>query len=123
MSVYRFLLLFKFTGVLLYAGGLVARAVSTEIAAQKRAVHRVASPGLLLTWIAGYALSLEVHVSLSELWVLGGLTLSLASQIALVRSVSRHTASPRLGTIVAALLLAIVLVLMIFRPTWQGFAP
>jgi hypothetical protein len=123
MTVYRIFLLFKFIGVMLYGGGVVARIVSTEPAAQKRVVHSVASPGLLLTWIAGYLLSLEVHVPLTELWVLGGLGLSLASQIALVRSVSRHSASPRLHTWLAALLLLSVLALMIFRPTWQGVAP
>ncbi len=123
MSAYRILLLFKFVGVVLYGGGLVARVVSVEPAARKQAVHRVASPGLLLTWVAGYLLTLEVQIALTELWVLGGLVLSLGSQIALVRSVSSHSASTRLNTIVAALLLAAVLVLMIFRPTWHRFAP
>ena len=45
--LYRSILLFKFIGVSMYAGGLVAAFVSTVEADRYRAVHRVASPGLL----------------------------------------------------------------------------
>ena len=123
MTPHRVLLLFKFVGVMLYGGGLVASAVSADPQARRRAVHRVASPGLMLTWVTGYLLTLQVQVALGELWVLSGLALSFCSQIALVRSVSRHSASLRLSTLVAALCLLGALCAMIFRPTWRGVAP
>src|SRR4051812_4306227 len=58
MLLYRTLHLLKFIGVMLLAGGTVGSFVASEPSARKRAVHGLASPGLLLTWLAGYSLSL-----------------------------------------------------------------
>lgn len=117
MTYYRVVLLLKFIGVLLYAGGLVASFVASSLPERKRAVHAVASPGLVLTWGAGYLLTLEQHIPLTEAWILGGLLCSLASQLALVHGVSRNRRT--IGAMLAACVpLLAVLVLMVFRPTW-----
>jgi hypothetical protein len=119
MIYYRLVLVLKFVGVLLYAGGLIASFVASSLAERRRAVHAVASPGLLLTWIAGYLLTLEQQIPLTEAWTLGGLFCSLASQLALVNSVSRDRRTP--GAFLAAFVpLLAVLVLMVFRPTWAA---
>jgi hypothetical protein len=118
MSLYRLVLLFKLVGVLLYAGGLVTAFVSTSLKERKRAVHAIASPGLVLTWAAGYFLTTELHLPMTELWIIGGLGLSLVSQLALVYSVSRDKRTvPAL--LAAAIPLFLVLALMVFRPTWS----
>ena len=119
MAYYRVILLIKLVGVLLYAGGLIGSFVATSLVDRKRAVHSIASPGLVITWTAGYLLTTQLHLPLTELWILGGIVLSLASQLALVYSVARdrRTASA-LVTSVGPLFL--VLVLMVFRPTWAG---
>jgi hypothetical protein len=117
---YRFLLLLKFVGVALYAGGLIASFLTSDLQERKRAVHNVASPGLLLIWVVGYLLSTEISVPLTECWILGGLVLSLASQMALVRSASRDRRT--VGSVLAAAIpLLLVLVLMVYRPTWSMF--
>ena len=116
--MYRLILLFKLVGVLLYAGGLIAAFVATSLKERKRAVHAIASPGLVLTWAAGYSLTTQLHLPLTELWILGGLGLSLVSQLALVHGVSRdrRTVPALLAT---AIPLFLVLALMVFRPTWS----
>ncbi|WNG34995.1 hypothetical protein F0U60_16220 [Archangium minus] len=122
MLTYRMLLLVKFVGVTLYAGGLIGGFVATALVERKRAVHAIASPGLVVTWLTGYLLTTQLHLPLTELWILGGLLLSLVSQLALVYSVSRdrRTVSAFLATFVPFFL---VLVLMVFRPTWPGVHP
>jgi hypothetical protein len=123
MTLYRCVLFFKFIGVLLYAGGLVTSILSSSLEDRKRAVHSVASPALVLVWASGYFLTTQIDVPLTELWVLLGLGLSFCSQLALVRSVAKHQRMPRLASFSACILLALVVLLMVFRPTWQGFAP
>jgi hypothetical protein len=120
--LYHLLHLLKFSGVILFGGGMVGSFVARTPADRKRAVHGVASPGLVITWLAGYLLTLQLGVPLGELWIIGGLLLSFMAQLALLRSVSREEAS--LGGALAALLpLVLVLVLMVFRPTWASLRP
>jgi hypothetical protein len=121
VTSYHLLQLLKFIGVILFGGGMIASFVVTLPADRKRAVHTVASPGLALTWLAGYLLTLQLGVSLSELWVLGGLLLSFTAQIMLLRSATRERT---LGNALGALLpLLAVLALMVFRPTWSSLRP
>jgi hypothetical protein len=118
MLTYQLLLLVKFVGVVIYGGGLVAAFVSSSLAERKRAVHRIASPALLVIWVAGFLLTVKLGVSLLELWIVGGLAFSFVSQGALVRSVVRDARSTS-AFLFAALPLVIVLGLMVFRPTWE----
>ena len=119
MAYYRFILLIKFVGVLLYAGGLIGSFIATSLVDRKRAVHAVASPGLVITWSAGYLLITQLHVPLTELWILGAIVLSLVSQLALVYSVSRDRRTVG-AFVMSGVPLFLVLVLMVFRPTWAG---
>ncbi len=116
---YRIILLVKFVGVLLFAGGMIGSFIATTPVDRKRAVHSIASPGLLITWIAGYLLTTQLGIPLTELWILGGILLSLLSQIALSHSVARE---PRHKAAVAVSLISLLLVLllMVFRPTWSN---
>lgn len=118
MILYRSLHLLKFFGIMLLAGGVVGSFVAGTAVDRKRAAHAIASPGLLLTWLAGYSLSLFLGVALSELWVLGGLSLSFGAHLALLRSVECERSTASVLSVVGPLLL--VLVLMVFRPTWAG---
>ncbi len=81
-------------------------------------MHRIASPALLVIWVAGFLLTVKLGVSLLELWIVGGLAFSFVSQGALVRSVVRDARSTS-AFLFAALPLVIVLGLMVFRPTWE----
>lgn len=116
LAVYRYLLLAKFAGVLLFVGGAVAALAGRDRAGRHHATHRIASPGLLLTWGFGYALVEASGVPLTELWVALGLLLSLAVHVVLIVSVDREgRRGPAL--VVAALVLAI-LALMVWKPQW-----
>lgn len=117
---YHLLHLLKFSGVILFGGGVVASFVAKSKGERQRAVHGFASAGLAMTWLAGYLLTVQLGIPLSEPWILGGLGFSFLSQIALVRSVGHEPVSA--GDRAAALLpLFLVLVLMVFRPTWSSF--
>ncbi len=122
MTLYRLLLVVKFAAVMAYAGGFVSAFVASGIEERRRAVHGIASPALLVVWMAGYGLTTVLHVSMLELWILGGLVLSLASLLALVYSVSRAEVS-KASFCVAGGPLVLVLVLMAFRPTWEALHP
>ncbi|WP_394845447.1 hypothetical protein LZC95_51500 [Pendulispora brunnea] len=118
VSLYRVFLFLKFAGVLAYAGGFAGAFLAGEMPARKRAVHAIASPGLVLTWMAGCLVANESGIGLRELWILGGLVLSFLSLLGLVYSVSRDR---RTGAVfsAAAIPLLTVLALMVLRPTWS----
>lgn len=117
-NLYRFILVLKLVGVIAYAGGLAGAFFAEAPADRRRAVHAVASPALLVVWTTGYALTSQLGVALTELWVLGALVLSLGSVLALVHSVTRERRTPA-AFAAAAIPLVAVLVLMVFRPTWE----
>jgi hypothetical protein len=121
MLIYRLLLLLKFIGVVLFAGGLVASALGGTLAERRRAVHKVASPGLLLIWISGYFLADRLFIPISEAWIVGGFALSLLAQLGLAGSVAREPWRKAPFALAAGSLL-LVLALMVFRPTWGSFA-
>lgn len=121
MVVYHFLHVLKFSGVVLFAGGIVASFVSRAPAERRLAAHGLASPGLLITWTAGYLLSLRLGIGLRELWTLAGLVLSFAAHLALLRSLNRERSALAIA-LVAGPLFA-VLLLMVFRPTWSVLRP
>ena len=121
MLLYHSLHLCKFVGVLLLGGGTLGSLIATSLEDRKRLAHGYASPGLLMTWAAGYSLSLLLHVALTELWILGGLVSSFASHLALVLGLSRSRSRSSVIAVVAPLF--VTLLLMVFRPTWAGLLP
>jgi hypothetical protein len=116
LGLYQSILLLKFVSVLTYSAAMGAAFFASAPEARKRAVHGVASPSLLVIWLAGYLLTIQLGISLMELWIIGGLLLSLISLGALIYSVSIRRS--RLVFCAAVLPLVSVLALMVFRPTW-----
>ncbi len=100
-----------------YADGLVASLLARSRAERARAVHTIASTGLVVTWIAGYLLAAQLGVARTELWIAGALLLSFCSQIARVVGAAREKVSPFIA-VASVLTLLVVLVLMVFRLTW-----
>jgi len=117
-NLYRLILLLKLVGVVAYAGGLAGAFLATAPGDRRRAVHAIASPSLFVVWITGYALTSLLGVALTELWVMGGLLLSLASLLALTHSVTRGRRTVAAFAMAAVPFVA-VLGLMVFRPTWE----
>lgn len=118
-TAYHAALLIKFTGVVLFAGGMFASFVATGLPERKIAVHRIASPGLLLTWLGGAGAAELTAVPLTEAWIIGGLIFSFLSMTGLVIGVSQEKKSKG-WVLFATLPLLIVLVLMVSRPTWAS---
>lgn len=112
------LLVLKFAAVLTYAAGLGARFVASDLPLQKRAVHTIASPALVLVWATGYGLSALLGVPLTELWLVGGLLFSLVSLLVLIYSVSRPMKTAT-AFVLAVLPLLLVLLFMVYRPRWR----
>ena len=117
MSLYGVVLVLKLIAAFVYVGGLLAAFLTSVEAERKRAAHMVASPALLMTWTLGYALALMTHLHFYELWLAGGLVLSLLSQLVLVYAVTRGLRDTRTFAM-AFLPIVLVIVLMVARPTW-----
>ncbi len=122
MTAYQAVLALKFVGIMVLAAGLGAAFICTARQDRKLAVHRVASPGLLMTWLCGYVLLLLSGWPLFELWVVGGFVLSLVAHTILVYSVERDRRglSPLM---MSSLPLVLVVGLMVLRPTWTALIP
>jgi hypothetical protein len=111
-------LVLKLLAVMTYAGGLVASFVSSSLEERRRAAHNIASPALFVIWCVGYTLVWLTDVALTELWIVGGLALSFVANAALVHSVNRDRRTPAAFATCVLPLIAVVMV-MVFKPTWQ----
>lgn len=121
MSLYQLLLIVKFLGVMGYAGGIVAAFATSGEAEGKRALHGIASPALLVTWMAGYSLLAISGLPMFELWPVGGLVFSLASNAALVVFITKgqRTKAAFAWVVVP---LVVVVGLMVVKPEWRVFS-
>jgi integral membrane protein len=108
----------KFLSLLAFAGAVGIALWGSALPQRKRAVHMLASPCLLLVWLAGYALALHLRVPLTEAWILLGFLCSFFAQIVLARTTRQaEVAAPlRFATLG---LLALTVVFMVLRPTWS----
>lgn len=120
--LYRVLLVLKLVSVLAYAAGVVGAFAPRALEDRRRAAHGIAGPSLLAVWVFGYLLAEVTQVSLMELWILGGFGLSTATQGAVSRAVARDLRGWGIFC-AAAVPLVLVLVLMVFRPTWSTLGP
>jgi len=112
----------KYAGVLLFVGGAIAAFVARELEARRVAVHKVGSPGLLLTWAGGYLLSRELDWPFFEPWLLGAFITTVLAQVVLTWSVAREDRRSRGAGIAVALLVVATLALMVWKPTWRLFS-
>lgn len=106
----------KFVGMLAFGMGIGGALLGGEAAQRQRAAYWLATPGFLLTALAGFGLVKATGVSLGAPWISGSLLLSLVALDLTVRSVEpgRPRSVPRaVGTFVA---LIAVVALMVWRP-------
>jgi hypothetical protein len=106
----------KFVGILAFGMGVGGALLGGEAAQRQRAAYWLATPGFLLTALAGFGLVKATGASLGAPWISGSLLLSLVALELTVRSV--EPGRPRsvahvVGIIVA---LAAVVALMVWRP-------
>ena len=105
----------KLVGILAFGMG-IGGALFGDAAQRQRAAYWLATPGFLLTALAGFGLAKASGVSLGAPWISGSLLLSLVALDLTVRSVEpgRPRSLPRAVGIVTALVA--VLALMVWRP-------
>lgn len=106
----------KFVGMLVFGLGIGGALMGGTGPQRQRAAYWVATPGFLLTALAGFGLVKATGVSLGAPWVAGSLLLSLVALDLTIRSVEpgRPTSAARVVGIVGAL--AVVVALMVWRP-------
>lgn len=115
--IWKLVRLLKFLGVIAYGAGAGIGLSAGELQMRKRAVHLIASPALLVTWVGGYLLTLFQGTPLTYAWILGGFSASALGHLLLIRSTRTASLSTRQR---AGVLLPLVLtvLLMVLRPTW-----
>jgi hypothetical protein len=115
-SVWLALRFAKFVGMLAFGMGIAGALMGGTAAQRQRAAYWLATPGFLLTAVAGYGLVKATGASLGAPWIAGSLLLSLVALELTVRSVEpgRSRSLARVLGIVGALV--VVLALMVWRP-------
>jgi uncharacterized membrane protein len=122
MTAYQCVLVIKFLAIMAFAGGALAAFLASDAAARKRAVHRIASPSLLLVWLCGYTLLIMSGGALFELWVVGALLLSFVANTSLAYSATANL-SKKTAMLTITLPIVLVIILMVLKPTWTEIFP
>ncbi len=111
--VFRFV---KWVGVALFAAGVIGAFFPASMRDRQRAVYLLATPGLILSWTAGYGLARHTEVSLGAPWISASLLLSLGTLSLLARFVERDRVAAAPWALAATLGLVGTLALMVWRP-------
>ena len=106
----------KLVGILAFAMGIGGALLGSEGPQRQRAAYWLATPGFLLTALAGFGMVKATGASLGAPWISGSLVLSLVALELTVRSVEpgRPRSTAHMVGIVGALVA--VLALMVWRP-------
>ncbi len=113
---YLALLLLKWASVTAFTVGAAGAVAAGDLDTRRRAAYRLAAPGYVWIWVAGFALARTTGTSLGSGWVTGGMLLSTLALAAAIWVVERED-RPR--TAVAVVLVVSVLAaagLMTFKP-------
>lgn len=113
LLVWRFL---KFLGVVVMAGATAGAFLPESLTTRQRIVYAIATPGLALTWIAGYGLLKAMGWSMGAPWIGPSILLSVAWLYVLATAVERPDRRSWGWFLYAASPLLVVLALMTFRP-------
>jgi hypothetical protein len=106
----------KFVGMVVFATGIGGALLGSSTPQKQRAAYWVATPGFLLTALAGFGMVKATGASLGAPWIAASVLLSLVVLDLTVRSVEpgRPPSLLRVVGIVAAFVAA--LALMVWRP-------
>ncbi|MEQ1564946.1 MAG: hypothetical protein ABMA64_04860 [Myxococcota bacterium] len=90
MSTWLVLRFVKMAALALLGAGIGGAFLSRDLEERRRAVYWLATPGLILTWLAGFGLARESHVSLGSDWISASILLGLGLFQLVVWSVERE---------------------------------
>jgi hypothetical protein len=116
VSTWLMLRLIKFVGVALLAAGTIGGLLPRDLEDRQRAVYALATPGLLLTWLAGYGLAKATSISLGSTWISSSMLLGLVGFQLLAWAVEREGRRKAWVAIATIAALSSVFALMVVRP-------
>ncbi|MCX4240522.1 hypothetical protein [Paraliomyxa miuraensis] len=107
---------FKLVGVLALAMGIAVALMGGTPAIRRRAAYWLATPGFLLTALAGFGLVRATGASLGAPWISGSLVLGLLAVDLAVSSVEPGRSRSGLRAVACVSSLLAALALMVWRP-------
>ena len=105
----------KYLGVLALAMGAAVGFAPGAETDRQRAVYWLATPGFLLTWIAGWGMAKHYAISLGSPWISISMLASLVAMHELIRDVEPGRARSKLRAGVVVLGLVVALAAMVYR--------
>lgn len=117
MTLWLVLRLAKFVAVIAFAMGIALALAATDDPAlraanqrvRQRAAYWLATPGFIVTWIAGWGMAKQYAISLGKPWITISMVASLVALHETIRDVEpgRPRSKARTAVIVVALLLSL----------------
>jgi len=109
MSLLIFLRLAKYVGVLAFAMGIALALAPGHAKLRQRAAHWLATPGFVLTWVAGWGMARLDGLSLGLAWITISMVASLVALHETIRAVEpgRTPSRWRAGLTLVALFVAL----------------
>jgi FtsH-binding integral membrane protein len=105
----------KFVGMLALAMGAAIGLAPGAEQDRQRAVYWLATPGFLITWIAGWGMAKHTAVSLGAPWISVSMLASLVAMHELIRDVEPGRPRSKLRVAVVVLGLLVSVAVMVFR--------
>ena len=115
MTLWLVLRLAKFVGVIAFAMGVGLALAPGHERVRQRAAHWLATPGFILTWVAGHAMAKMYAISLGRPWITISMVTSMIVLHEIFRDVEPGRPRSKVRTAVILLALFISLASMVFR--------
>lgn len=106
----------KFVGIVAFGMGIGGALFGGAGPQRQRAAYWLATPGFLLTALAGFGLVKATGASMGAPWISGSLVLSLVALDLTIRSVEPGRPRSLVRELGIAVALAAVMALMVWRP-------
>lgn len=119
MTLWLVLRLAKFVGVVAFAMGIALALAPTADAdmarVRQRAAYWLATPGFIVTWIAGWGMARQYAISLGEPWISISMLTSLVALHETIRDVEPGRPRSRARTAMIVIALFVSLAAMVIR--------
>lgn len=116
MSTWLLLRFVKMAALALLGAGIGGALLPRDLADRRRAVYALATPGLVLTWLAGFGLARESGISLGSPWISASIVLGIGLFQLIVWAVEREGRRRRWVAALAIAALLATLGLMVTKP-------
>lgn len=116
MSTWLLLRFVKMAALALLGAGIAGAFLSRDLEERRRAVYALATPGLILTWLAGFGLARETQVSLGSTWISASILVGLGLFQLVVWAVEREGRRTRWVAALAIVALLGAVGLMVAKP-------